>query len=102
MFNGEGGDGSRPDGSTKLKAATKRVIVRFADGKVRTFDVSAYVSDSETYGNQTSLEVVNVDNGFTEAFDVRYDTRLRHDLSNFEEFVDQFIVDAYRMALHVI
>ena len=33
----------------------------------------------------------NEDNGYTEAYDIRYDTRIRRDLGNFDSYVKKFI-----------
>ena len=70
---------------------TKSVTVTFGNGAVRHFRVSVYKSEAYTYGNQFSLTLENEDNGYVEQYDIRYDTRIRRDLGNFDDYVEKFI-----------
>lgn len=81
---------------------TKSVSVEFSNGKVNDYEVSVYKSQEPTYGNQYSLYVEDKTHGYTESYDVRYDTRLRRDLSNFDEYVGMFMLDAYSTAVRVL
>lgn len=70
---------------------TKSVTVTYSNGAVRHFKVSVYKSEAYTYGNQFSLVLENEDNGYIDAYDIRYDTRIRRDLGNFDSYVEKFI-----------
>lgn len=71
---------------------TKSVTVTYSNGAVRHFRVSVYKSEAYTYGNQFSLTLENEDNGYVDSYDIRYDTRIRRDLGNFDSYVEKFIV----------
>ena len=71
---------------------TKSVTVTYSNGAVRHFRVSVYKSEAYTYGNQFSLTLENEDNGYMDSYDIRYDTRIRRDLGNFDSYVEKFIV----------
>lgn len=74
---------------------TKQITVVFDNGVVRRFDASVYKSESHTYGNQYSLVLTNKDNDYADMYDIRYDTRIRRDLSNFDSYIKEFITGEY-------
>lgn len=97
------GRGRRPEGRTRLEPIKSKTLhVALTNGKIVEYRVSVYKSNAFDYGNKYSLNFYNVDTGDYDGYDVRYDTRLKRDLSNFDEYVMNFAREIFASALAVL
>ena len=74
--------------------------VSFGNGYKTTLEFELVKAGGAQYGNGMSVhmsDVLTPQND--EGIDVRYDTSLRHDGSNFAEWVDTYIMDRFSMCL---
>ena len=69
--------------------------VLFKNGHFARFEFSLVESEAFSYGNGTSVTIIDSNTAHPAAnkefLDTRYDTSLRRDGSNFEEWVDEYI-----------
>lgn len=69
--------------------------VLFKNGHLARFEFGLVESEAFTYGNGTSVTIIDSNTAHPKAnkefLDTRYDTSLKRDGSNFEEWVDEYI-----------
>ena len=73
--------------------------VLFKNGHLARFEFCLVDSEAFTYGNGTSVTIVDNNTAHPTAskefLDTRYDTSLNRDGSNFEEWVNEYIEDRF-------